>query len=155
MTTKPSFVYTVYIQSTAEKVYDAIQDPELTKLFWGRARNDSDWQVGSAWTHRDYDDPAMIHAHGEVIAADRPNKLVLSWRRPSDGPGVKESRATFLVEATFGAVRLTITHEDLDPEMEKGVSSGWPAILSSLKTLLETGQPMPMTTRRWGGGKGQ
>lgn len=154
MSTKPSFVYVVYIESTAEKVYDALLDPELTKQFWGRARNDSDWKVGSSWTHRDYDDPAMIAAHGEVIEADRPNRLVLTWRRPADGPGVSESRVTLLVESAFGAVRLTISHEDLDPEMAKGVTTGWPAILSSLKTLLETGKPMPMTNRRWAGGKG-
>ncbi|MFS8070714.1 MAG: hypothetical protein ACMG6S_30480 [Byssovorax sp.] len=51
-----------------------------------------------------------------------------------------------------GAVRLTVTHGELEPnsKMLEGVTSGWPAILSSLKTLLETGEPMPMTTRRWG-----
>lgn len=150
MTTKPSFVYVVYIESTAEKVYDAILDPELTKLFWGRQRNVSDWKVGSAWSHRDYDDEAAVHVVGEVVVADRPNQLVLTWRRPAEAAGVNESRLTFKVESVFGAVRLTVTHEDLDPEMAKGVTSGWPAILSSLKTLLETGKPMPMTTRRWG-----
>lgn len=150
-TTKPSFVYVVYIQSTPEKVYDALSDAEMTKLYWGRSRNVSDWQVGSAWSHQSYDDPADVNAQGEVLEADRPRRLVLSWRRPGAAKGEGESRVTFLVEAAFGAVRLTVTHEDLTPEMEKGVTSGWPAILSSLKTLLESGQPMPMTTRRWGG----
>ncbi len=152
MTSKPSFVYVVYIQTSPEKVYDALLDPELTKLFWGRARNVSDWHVGSSWKHQNYDDDKDVNAQGEVLEADRPKRLVLSWRRPADGPGVNESRVTFQVDAVFGAVRLTVSHEDLDPEMLKGTSSGWPAILSSLKTLLETGQPMPMTTRRWGGG---
>lgn len=150
MTTKPSFVYVVYIQSTAEKVYDALSDAEMTKLYWGRSRNVSDWQVGSAWSHQSYDDASEVNAHGEVLAADRPNRLVLSWRRPGSARGEGESRVTFLVKSVFGAVRLTVTHEDLDEEMQKGVTSGWPAILSSLKTLLESGQPMPMTTRRWG-----
>lgn len=53
----------------------------------------------------------------------------------------------------FGTVRLTVIHDELEPgsEMLRGITQGWLAILSSLKTLLETGQPMPGTTRRWGG----
>lgn len=149
-TTKPSFVYVVYIQSTAERVYDALQDPEMTKLFWGRARNVSDWQVGSAWRHENYDDPTDVNAQGEVVEATRPSRLVLTWRRPGDPKGTSESRVTFQIDFVFGATKLTVTHEDLDPQMAQGVTSGWPAILSSLKTLVESGQPMPMTTRRWG-----
>jgi uncharacterized protein YndB with AHSA1/START domain len=149
MSTKPKFVYVVYIQSTAEKVYDALSDPELTKLYWGRAKNVSDWKVGSTWQHQDYDEPCKAKVQGEVLLADRPNRLVLTWRRPAHAKGENESRLTFQVEPAFGAVRLTVTHEDLNEETLKGVSTGWPAILSSLKTLLESGQPMPMTTRKW------
>ncbi len=152
MSDKPEFVYVTYISTTPEKVYDALLDPEMTKLFWGRARNVSDWKVGSRWSHQNYDDDKDVNVVGEVVEADRPRRLVLTWQSAHPAmAGEKPSRVTFLIESVFGAVRLTVTHEDLTPgsPMIKGISSGWPAILSSLKTLLETGQPMPMTTRRW------
>jgi uncharacterized protein YndB with AHSA1/START domain len=175
MSDKPEFVYVTYINATPEKVYDALLDPEMTKLFWGRARNVSDWKVGSRWSHQNYDDDNDVNVVGEVVEADRPRRLVLTWG--STHPAMKDdkpSRVTFLIEAVFGAghdgaasgpkpraafggaVRLTVTHEELvvGSPMHKGVSTGWPAILSSLKTLLETGQPMPMTTRRWSGPPG-
>jgi uncharacterized protein YndB with AHSA1/START domain len=152
MSKKPDFVYVTYISTTPEKVYDALLDPEMTKLFWGRARNVSDWQVGSAWSHQDYDDAGAVDVVGEVVEASPPRRLVLTWKSnhpmaQKDGP----SRVTFDIEPFAGAVRLTVTHDELNLEspLFKGVTSGWPAILSSLKTLLETGQPMPMTTRRW------
>ncbi len=151
MTTKTEFVYVTYISTTPEKVWSALQDAEMTKLFWGRARNVSDWQVGSTWTHGNYDDANDIDVTGKVVESEPPKRLVVTWqsaKAPDDPP----SRVTYLIESVFGAVRLTVIHDELVPgsAMLKGVSSGWPAILSSLKTLLETGQPMPMTTRRWG-----
>ena len=152
--TKPRFVHVTYIQTTPEKLWDALRDPEMTKLYWGRARNVSDWKVGSAWSHQNYDDDKEVNVVGNVVESDPPRLLSLTWANPGDaGSPEKVSRVTFKLEAFMGAVRLTVTHEDLEPEsrMLQGVTSGWPAILSSLKTLLETGQPMPMTTRRWGG----
>jgi uncharacterized protein YndB with AHSA1/START domain len=150
MTDKPEFVYVTYIASTPEKVYAALLDAEMTKLFWGRARNVSDWQPGSRWSHQSYDDASVVDVVGTVVEADPPRRLVLTWesaRAPEEGA----SRVTFQIEPFAGAVRLTVTHADLiaGSKMLEGVRSGWPAILSSLKTLLETGQPMPMTTRRW------
>ncbi len=151
MSDKPSFVYVIYIASTAEKIYDAIQDPELTKLFWGRHKNVSDWKPGSRWEHQDYDD-GTVDQSGEILEAERPHRLVMTWEG-SPKFRVSPTRVTFLIEPAFGMVRLTVTHADLEPgsPMEKGVTSGWPAILSSLKTLLETGKPLDATTRRWKG----
>lgn len=150
--TKPEFVYVTYISTTPEKVWEALLDPEMTKLFWGRSRNVSDWKPGSAWAHQSYDDASVVDVTGEVVEADPPRKLVLTWK--SNAPGLGEERAsrvTFEIEAAFGAVKLTVTHEGFEPGSKAiaAISMGWPAILSSLKTLLETGQPMPMTTRRW------
>ncbi len=141
-----------YISTTPEKVWNALQDPELTKLFWGRARNVSDWQVGSTWTHGNYDDPSTIDVKGVIVESEPPKRLVVTWQSAKAPEGEAPSRVTYLIESVFGAVRLTVTHDELvaDSPMHKGVSSGWPAVLSSLKTLLETGAPMPMTTRRWG-----
>jgi uncharacterized protein YndB with AHSA1/START domain len=153
MTTKTEFVYVTYISTTAEKVWNALQDAEMTKLFWGRARNVSDWKVGSSWTHGSYDDASVIDVVGKVVESEPPKRLVVTWESArEEHRDATPSRVTYLIEEVFGAVRLTVTHDELLPgsKMLKGVSSGWPAILSSLKTLLETGQPMPMTTRRWG-----
>lgn len=150
--TKPEFVYVTYISTTAEKVYAALLDGEMTKLFWGRSRNVSDWKPGSQWSNQDYDDASKVDVTGEVIEADPPRKLVLTWKsqRMHDE---KPSRVTFQIEPAFGAVKLTVTHDEFEPDSKlfQAASMGWSAILSSLKTLLETGQPLPMTTRRWGG----
>ena len=148
--TKPSYVYVTYIQSTPDKVFAALTDPEMTKDYWGRHRNRSDWKPGSAWRHEDYDDANAIRIEGEVIERRPPHRLVLSWARPGDTANPdKTSRVTFEIEAFMGAVRLTVTHEELDDDMFKGISAGWPAVLSSLKTMLETGASLPMTRQRW------
>ena len=147
MTSKPEYVYVTYIQSTPEKVWNALFDKELSKLYWGMGKNVSDWKTGSKWEHRDYE-TEEVKVSGEVLEIDAPKRLVLTWNKPNlNEPGAK---LTVLVENTFGAVKLTVIHEQLSQKMYEGVSQGWPAILSSLKTLLESGQPMPMTTRRWG-----
>ena len=154
MTTKPSFVYVTYISTTQEKVYNALIDGEMTKQYWGRSRNTSDWKVGSSWSHQDYDDESVVDVVGKVIEADPPRRLVLTWQSPKSAQqDEKSSRVTFQIDPFMGAVRLTVTHEDLEPDSAalKAAASGWSAILSSLKTLLETGQPLPMTTRRWAG----
>lgn len=149
---KASFVYVTYIQATPEKVWNALQDPEMTKDYWGRHRNRSDWRKGSLWQHESYDDADRVRIVGTVLESDRPRRLVLSWVHPADKDNPeKVSRVTFDIEEAFGAVRLTVTHDDLEPggEMHRGISAGWPAILSSLKTMLETGQSMPMTRKPW------
>ncbi len=146
---KPSFVYVTYIATTPEKVWDALMDGEMTKLFWGRSRNVSSWKVGSRWEHQDYDNPKTVDVVGKVVEATPPRRLVLTWASPAEaGDESGHARVIFDIEPFFDAVRLTVTHEN--PASEAS-AQGWPAILSSLKTLLETGKPMTMTTRRWGG----
>jgi len=76
-----------------------------------------------------------------------PRRLVLTWARPKDfDDDSKHSRVTFeIAPEGKGLVRLTVTHEDLerDPDMLAGISSGWPMVLSNLKTFLETGRALP------------
>ncbi|MFN4261771.1 MAG: SRPBCC family protein [Gemmataceae bacterium] len=150
--TKPDYVYVTYIKTTPEKLWQALLDPEMTKLFWGHHRNVSDWQPGSRWEHRDYADESLVDIVGKVLESLPPNRLVLSWADPvkASDPAA-HSRLTFELQPFEDSVRLTVTHEQLDDEMHAAVSMGWPAVLSSLKTLMETGQPIVSTTRRWGG----
>jgi uncharacterized protein YndB with AHSA1/START domain len=115
-----------------------------------RHRNASpDWRPGSRWEHQDYDDPSRVDIVGEVVENDPPHRLVVTWRTPS-GEG-EESRVTYLVEPHEGIVKLTVTHDGLvaGSEMDRGIRGGWPVVLSSLKTLLETGHALPFTMRRW------
>jgi len=150
--TPPKFVYVTYIASSAEKVFHALTNGEMTKNYWGRHNNVSDWKTGSRWEHRDYDDPKLVDIVGEVLESRPPSRLVVSWVSPADeGKAEKTSRVTYEIKPFLDLVKLTVTHEDLEPDspMYHGVTLGWPVVISGLKTLLETGKPLPMMTRRW------
>ena len=148
MMDKPKFVYVSYINSTPEKVFNALIDPEMTKKYWWNHHNASDWKTGSKWEHRDYDNPSKVDIVGQVIESNPPNKLVVSWARPADEHNAERtSRVTYDIETSSeGVVRLTITHDELDEEMFESISTGWPGVVSALKTLLETGSVGAQTT---------
>ena len=70
----------------------------------------------------------------------------MTWAFPADeGNEERTTRVAFEIEPYREVVRLTLTHDRLEPgsEMERGITEGWPMVLSSLKTLLETGRPLP------------
>jgi uncharacterized protein YndB with AHSA1/START domain len=137
---KPKFVYVSYILSSPEKVWNALTEPAVTRKYWRNRKNVSDWKVGSRWEHRDFDDPNLLDIVGKVVEVDPPRRLVVTWARPADeGNAVRTSRVIYDIEPLPDMVRLTITHDELDEEMLKMVSTGWPAVISGLKTLLETG----------------
>ncbi len=148
MSTK--FVYVTYIRSTPEKLWDALTKPEFTKLYWYGMRQDCDWKAGSPWKLIFADD--NVADTGKVEEIDRPRRLVLSWRNEFR-PELKAegySRATFDLEPDKDTVKLTITHE-MDRDNSKtieAVSNGWPLVLSSLKSLLETGSALPGSDHR-------
>lgn len=147
MKNKAEFVYVTYIASTPEKVFNALMAPEMTRKYWAHL-NVSDWKVGSPWKHEDAND-GQIHLVGKVLESDPPRRLVISWAFPADKDNEeKHTRVTFEIEPGPGMVRLTVTHDDLEPgsEMQKGITRGWPVVLSNLKTLLETGQAMDTKT---------
>jgi uncharacterized protein YndB with AHSA1/START domain len=152
--TKPSFVYVTYIATTPEKVWRALVDTDVMHKYWagpnpdGPAReNVSDWKPGSRWEHRRLDDARTVELVGKVVESTPPLRLVYTWARPRDAEDdSKHSRVTFDIEPQGdGLIRLTVTHEDLerDPQMLASISSGWPKVLSNLKTLLETGRALP------------
>ena len=138
---KPSYLYVTYILATPEAVWTAITDAKISASYWER-ENVSDWQVGSPWEHRLPGKAADIV--GKVLEADPPRRLVTSWAAPDDPDNAaKTSRVAIDIEELGGKVRVTVTHTDLDDQGLKDVSGGWPAVLSNLKTLLETGRTLP------------
>ncbi|SHH48764.1 ArsR/SmtB family transcription factor [Streptomyces sp. 3214.6] len=144
MTDKPTFVYVTYIASTPEKVWDALTDADLTAAYWGHS-NVSDWRPGSRWEHRRTDGTGIADVVGTVVESERPTRLVTTWASPDEeGRADRHSRVTFDIRPHADIVRLTVTHEDLNDEGElAAVSGGWPAVLSNLKSLLETGRTLP------------
>lgn len=152
---KSKFVYVTYIRSTADEVWRALCDPEVTRSYWSNHRNRSSWKVGAKWSHEDYDDPALVDVVGTVVESDPAHRLVLTWGKPDDADDPNErSRVEFEIVEDRGVVRLTVTHDEIEPgsKTEKGVSEGWPAVLSSLKSLLETGMATPPNYVRMDGG---
>ena len=139
------FVYSIYIRGTLEQVWNGLLDARFTRQYWAH-ENVSDWKRGSRWEHRRTDADRTLDLVGEVIESNPPRRLVLTWAEPADqAKRDKHSRVTFELEAIEDMVRLTIAHEALaaGSEMLRKISAGWPRVLSSLKSLLETGKPLP------------
>ncbi|HWD93021.1 MAG TPA: SRPBCC family protein [Verrucomicrobiae bacterium] len=134
---KPKLVYTTYIRSTPKKTWDAITKPEFTRQYWGGMVNVSDWKKGSTWQHLAKDDDAWIT--GKVLESAATSRLVVTWADPDKLKD--ESRVTFEIEAVEDMVCLTVTHGSFKTgsKMAGKVARGWPLVLSSLKTFLETG----------------
>ena len=135
------FIYVTYIRTTPEKLWDALTTPEFTKDYWFGMSFTSDWRKGSSWKLTFPD--GRVADGGEVVEVDRPRRLILSWRNEWNDAMKAEgyTRATFEIEALGKTVKLTVTHE-IDRDGSKfieGISVGWPKILASLKSLLETG----------------
>ena len=139
---KTSFVYVTYIRSTPEKVFEAITKPEIARRYWGH-ENVSDWRPGSTWQHVRANEERTVHLVGKVVEVSPPTRLVITWANPAqaDDPD-STSRVTFDVAPYDEMVRLTVIHDELEvgSAMAKGIQQGWPIVLSSLKSLLETGQ---------------
>lgn len=143
MVERPSYVYVTYINATPERVWHALTDAEATAEYWGHS-NVSDWQIGSSWEHRRTDGSGIADVVGTVLESEPPHRLVTAWADPEDRDGERTSRVTYDIVRHGEIVRLTVTHEDLADERDlRDVSGGWPAVLSNLKTYLETGAVLP------------
>lgn len=147
--TEPSdrtYVYTTYIRSTPEQVFRALTTPEFTMQYWGGAELTSDWEVGSPLEaiHPDRDD--FI---GTILAVEPPHRLSYTFTgRTEEAEGRPPTVVEFAISPFGGeAVKLQVVHTGFTPD-EKGdrdlhdIGQGWPAILSALKTLLETDRPL-------------
>jgi len=140
---KPEFVYITYIETTPEKLWQALTDGDFTERYWFGARLRSDWKVGSSFEMVRSD--GTVSDAGKVVEVDPPRRLAYTFVNLSDKYRNEfPALATFVLEPHGKLVKLTLTHEGFaeDSQFYAGISKGWPAILSSLKSLLETGQPL-------------
>jgi uncharacterized protein YndB with AHSA1/START domain len=144
------FVYVSYIRTTPEKLWQALTDPEFTHRYWCETRHESEWKSGASWRIMIPD--GRVADSGEILEIDPPKRLVLSWRNEFKPELHAEgySRLVYELEKQGESVKLTVIHEMDKPDSKLigAVSGGWPLILASLKSLLETGEPLE-ETRRW------
>ncbi|MCA1396051.1 SRPBCC family protein [Bradyrhizobium sp. BRP56] len=138
---KPDYVYVTYIETTADKLWRALTSSDFTERFWFGYRVSSDWKVGSLYS---LTKDRQRSVQGEVLIADRPNKLAYSWDVVKEGVEREQvSRVTFDIEPHDGVVKLTVTHDNLGPKTLRDISGGWPMVIASLKSFLETGRELP------------
>jgi uncharacterized protein YndB with AHSA1/START domain/DNA-binding transcriptional ArsR family regulator len=155
---KPSFVYTTYIKTTPERLWQALTDPAFTERYWG-ATFQTDWKAGSTMRWDMFGaqiaDPEQV-----VLESDPYRRLAYTWHTMTaeladflslteearERIGAEQrSKVTFDLEPLGELVKLTVVHDGFEPGslMASMVSQGWPPILSDLKTLLETGETLP------------
>jgi len=155
---KPTFVYTTYISTTPERLWQALTDPAFTGRYWG-ATFATDWRTGSPMTWDmlglRFESPEQV-----VLESDPPRRLSYSWHtftpelmaslNLSEEAGARlaaesRSKVSFDIEPLGDVCKLTVVHDGFDEGSTAAsmVSLGWPRILSDLKTLLETGETMP------------
>ncbi|GAA1967717.1 ArsR/SmtB family transcription factor [Amycolatopsis minnesotensis] len=150
------FVYTTYIDTTPERLWQALTDPAFTQQYWGLGI-ESDWAEGSPMT---WSDNGKTGDPEQVVLESKPyRRLVYTWhtftKEWADNAGVDEdvlaklaaerrSTVSFDIEPREGSVKLTVVHGNFEPEstLRTMISQGWPALLASLKTLLETGKAL-------------
>jgi DNA-binding transcriptional ArsR family regulator/uncharacterized protein YndB with AHSA1/START domain len=156
--TDQAFVYTTYIKTTPEQLWEALISPAFTGRYWG-VTFESDWRVGATitWT---YQGVVMAHPEQVVLEFDPYHRMAYTFHTftPEFAQKVgldealraklaaeKRSRVAFDLEPLGAMVKLTLTHDDFAPgsELPGMISMGWPATASSLKSLLETGEPLP------------
>lgn len=139
-------VFEIEIRTTPEALWQAITDPDYTHRYYHETRVHSDWQNGSPYAYVMDDGRTAIE--GSVLESDPPRRLVttFSMRYRPELAADRPSRITWEIEPLGEVCRLTVTHDDFDGETEtyKTVGGGKPAILASLKSLVETGVPLPL-----------
>jgi uncharacterized protein YndB with AHSA1/START domain len=142
---KPTTVYTIYIASTPEQVWQALTTAEFSRKYFSGLAVEVDLRVGGSYIVRTPD--GALHISGEVIECDPPKKLTVTFN--VNWPALVEklgpTLVTYEIEQAGNAVKLTMTEahdRPIDDDILSGGRQGWPAILSSLKSLLETGEAL-------------
>jgi uncharacterized protein YndB with AHSA1/START domain len=144
------FVYVTYIRTTAEKLWRTLTEPEFTRRFWHDTIQECEWKPGATW--RIVTPDGRTADSGEVVEIEPYRRLVLTWLHHLHPEAKAEgySRLTYTLEEKGDVVKLTVLHEmnKSGSILIKAISGGWPMILASLKSLLETGEPLE-ATRHW------
>ncbi len=156
-------VYTTYIKTTPERLWQALTDPVFTRRYWG-VTFQSDWKTGSPMTWEQagvtVSDPAQV-----VIESEPYRRLAYSWHTLTPEmaeafhfseefraavASERRSKVTFDIEPLGQMVKLTVVHDEFPPgsKVLESVRAGWPAILANLKTLMETGETLPVPEAR-------
>lgn len=142
------YMYVIYIRGTREKVWEALTSPEFTKRYWMGVSMVSEHVAGSDWKLMIPD--GRVADSGKVIEVEWPKRLVVTWKNEflPELQDEGHTRCTFELEQQGEMVRLSVLHQSEleDSKMIRNVRMGWPVILSSLKSLLETGEPLPGTS---------
>jgi uncharacterized protein YndB with AHSA1/START domain len=137
---KPEFVYTTYIEATPEELWEALTSSEFSRRYWFGTELRSDWKVGSPFALVMNGATTDV---GEILEVDPPRRLSYSFKHVLNGEMRNESatKVIFTIEPHGKLVKLTLTHQGFaeGSKLLDGISKGWPAILSSLKSLLERG----------------
>ncbi len=139
-------VYEVYIRTTPEKLWQAITDPAFTRQYFYGCEMQSEWRKGATYASR-FPDGRVAH-QGKIVEIEPPRRLVQTFEAVFGDEFKKDrpSRITWLIERKGDVCKLTVVHDDFDGETAtyKSVGPGWNPVLSGLKTLLETGEPLPL-----------
>lgn len=137
----------IYIQADLDQVWQGITSAEFTRRYWHKTDIESDWQVGADVTF--YNPDKSVAVAGKVLKSEPPNHLSYTWHVHYNPEAKKEapSRVAFDLEAVADATKLTVTHDDfpINSVVFAQIDEGWIAILSNLKTLLETEQVMAIS----------
>jgi DNA-binding transcriptional ArsR family regulator/uncharacterized protein YndB with AHSA1/START domain len=157
---KPEFVYTSYIRTTPKQLWQALTDPAFTRRYWGGLAMESDWTTGSGYTVTLADGTRIADPAQVIVAADPYTRLAYTWHTFSPAwaahyhiaeadqaafAAEPRSTVTFDIEEQGPLCKLTVRHDGFEPgsRVLAGISQGWPAIVSAVKTLLETGDLQP------------
>jgi uncharacterized protein YndB with AHSA1/START domain len=140
-------VYVILIKASQEAVWEAVTEPEFVAQYFHGARLDRELKPGGFY--RSFSpDRSQLWVDAEVLEVDPPRRFVHGWRslynpETADEP---ESRVTWEIEPQEGGIcKLTVTHDQLEHSLKTAASVsglGWMTVLSGLKTLLETGEPL-------------
>jgi uncharacterized protein YndB with AHSA1/START domain len=140
---KPDFVYVTYIKTTPDKLWEALTSSDFSRRYWFGTEFRSDFKVGSPFA---LVMGGKVTDTGEILEADRPRRLSYTFKHELDDEMRKEgaTKVAFTLEPHGELVKLTLTHEGFgkDSKLLDGISKGWPAILASLKSLLESGDAL-------------
>jgi len=140
---KPEFVYVTYIETTPEKLWEALTSSDFSRRYWFGTELQSDWRIGSSFA---LVTNGITSDVGEVLEFDRPRRLSYTFNHilRDDLRNAEPTKVVFTLEPHGPLVKLTLIHEGFAKadKLRDAISTGWPAILSSLKSLLETGSAL-------------